>query len=256
MRYLTVLVLVLGLPLPAAAQQPHQQRQQTSTLPSIGLPLPTIGLPLPSLGLPPQSSTPALQPVPGLPRNEPVHPDFRPGGRGHHRPSPIYVYSPYPFVMTNPTQVSGYVTPPPPTPPASPPPAQATTGRLRIESELPADIVQVFVDGAFAGTLDELDHEVELKPGAWRIELRSQGYRSITFMTQIVANKTITYRAALERDPSAAPPAQAKPEAPPQIATGSRTIYFIPGCYLGNVPPVEIKLPAGCDLSKLRTTTP
>jgi hypothetical protein len=33
-------------------------------------------------------------------------------------------------------------------------------------------------------------------------------------------------------------------------------IYVIPGCYMGNVSPKDIKLRSGCDISKLTTITP
>ena len=33
------------------------------------------------------------------------------------------------------------------------------------------------------------------------------------------------------------------------------TGYVIPGCYIGNVPPQEAGLPAGCDLGRLITIT-
>jgi hypothetical protein len=70
------------------------------------------------------------------------------------------------------------------------------------------------------------------------------------------------YRATLERiaptrvvpPPAAAiaPPAPA----PPPVPSGNRTMYLSPGCYMGNVSPQDLKLPAGCDLSKLTTITP
>ena len=43
---------------------------------------------------------------------------------------------------------------------------------------------------------------------------------------------------------------------PPFVPTGDRIVYVIPGCYVGNVPPREVKLPATCDLAKLTTFTP
>jgi hypothetical protein len=43
---------------------------------------------------------------------------------------------------------------------------------------------------------------------------------------------------------------------PPYVPSGDRTLYVIPGCYVGNVPPANMKLPAGCDLSRLTTYTP
>lgn len=43
---------------------------------------------------------------------------------------------------------------------------------------------------------------------------------------------------------------------PPYVPTGDRTLYIIPGCYVGNVPPAGVKLPPGCDPGKLTTYTP
>ena len=53
-----------------------------------------------------------------------------------------------------------------------------------------------------------------------------------------------------------APPAPREPEPPPFVPSGDRTVYVIPGCYVGNVPPKDVKLPAHCDLKKLTTFNP
>jgi hypothetical protein len=130
-------------------------------------------------------------------------------------------------------------------PPPEPPPA---IGGLRLEVE-PSDLVQIFVDGAFIGSPREIGNEIALEPGTRRIELRAEGYKTLVFNAQIFENRTIVYRATMEKDPMVmAPPPVQLP-----VPTGSRTLYVIPGCYLGNVSPQEIKLPPGCDLGKLRT---
>ena len=46
------------------------------------------------------------------------------------------------------------------------------------------------------------------------------------------------------------------PEPPPFAPTGDRTLYVIPGCYVGNVPPQKVKLPAHCDVTKVTTYVP
>lgn len=51
-------------------------------------------------------------------------------------------------------------------------------------------------------------------------------------------------------------PRPAEPEPPPFVPTGDRTLYVIPGCYVGNVPPKDVKLPANCDLKKVTTYVP
>lgn len=57
------------------------------------------------------------------------------------------------------------------------------------------------------------------------------------------------------REPREELPAPREPE-PPFVPTGDRTLYVIPGCYVGNVPPKDVKLPAHCDLKKLTTFNP
>lgn len=52
------------------------------------------------------------------------------------------------------------------------------------------------------------------------------------------------------------PPRPAEPPAPPYVPTGDRTVYVIPGCYVGNVSPVNLKLAARCDITKLTTYVP
>jgi len=53
-----------------------------------------------------------------------------------------------------------------------------------------------------------------------------------------------------------APVVEVEPPAPFVPANGSRTLYVIPGCYLGNVLPDVDRLPAGCHISKMKTHTP
>lgn len=51
-----------------------------------------------------------------------------------------------------------------------------------------------------------------------------------------------------ETTPTPAPPPSAvgEPEPPP----APKPLYFVPGCYLGDVPPADAHLPATCDLTK------
>jgi hypothetical protein len=52
------------------------------------------------------------------------------------------------------------------------------------------------------------------------------------------------------------PPIAQDPPPPPYVPTGDRTVYVIPGCYVGNVSPVNLKLPDNCDITKLTTYVP
>ena len=152
-----------------------------------------------------------------------------------------------PSVIMQSTNVPGMITVVP----------EPLSGTLRLEVE-PADILQVFVDGEYIGTPADLGGALDLQPGSRRIEFRAPGYKTLTIDAQIVSQRTIVYRATLDRiaptrvgPPPAAPVAPAP--APPPAPSGSRTIYLIPGCYMGNVPPQDLKLPAGCDLGRLTT---
>ena len=69
---------------------------------------------------------------------------------------------------------------------------------------------------------------------------------------RIVEERLKAYRESSRTEP----PAVAEPTPPPPQPTGSKTLYLIPGCYMGNVSPKDMKLPPGCDLSKLTVITP
>ena len=120
---------------------------------------------------------------------------------------------------------------------------------MRLEVE-PAALLQIYVDGVFVGTPADVGGDLELRTGAHRIELRAPGYDPVTFDARIESDRGITYRATL-RSIDARPP-----EAPIVLPTGNKTLYVIPGCYLGNVLPDAARLPAGCDISRMKTHTP
>jgi hypothetical protein len=213
--------------------------------------------------------------------------------RRHTQPTVIYALPPYRYFYPGTTYSYGvesttYITPTPPNV-VAPPPPEVTTGFLRLEVE-PRHLLQIFVDGLYVGTPADLGDEFELRLGARRIELRAPGYRTLIFDTQIVPDRTIVYRGALEpmtmvpeapapqspaspqapatRAPSAlqapqAPSALQAPQAPsaplaPQapVSPVRSTIYMIPGCYIGNVAPTADMVRPGCDLTKVITRAP
>lgn len=192
MRYLACVLVLMVLPVRAAAQHSPS--------------LPTIGLPLPSIGLPPEPSKPrAWDGRPHTPwwENRQLPPweqgrgrrtvgsdvNRRPGHvdddrRGHSRSNArvVYVMQPYPVAIQPEPQVIVV--------------QQPAVTRI-VEVEVPA------------------------------------------------------------REPNVEPaPRPAEPEPPPFVPTGDRTLYVIPGCYVGNVPPKDVKLPANCDLTKVTTYVP
>ncbi len=126
----------------------------------------------------------------------------------HYRPPVVYVLPPYRYFESGTTLGYGvgssatYVTPPPPQ--AAPQPPVVETGFLRLEVEPRVDL-QVFVDGLFIGTIADIGDELELRLGVRRIELRAPGHRSLIFDTEIVSDRTIVYRGALDRIAPASP---------------------------------------------------
>jgi hypothetical protein len=74
------------------------------------------------------------------------------------------------------------------------------TGGLRLQID--QKDAQVFVDGDFAGTVDEVDgrfHHLNLPPGPHHIEVRAPGYRPLELDVDIQPRHTIDYRGALLR---------------------------------------------------------
>ena len=128
--------------------------------------------------------------------------------------------------------------------PAEPaPPPTMTKGLLRLElTPAPAGL-EYFVDGMLIGSSSNLGTEFEVNAGARQIEIRARGYKPLVFDARIEAGRVTTLRGALE--------AIEQPQAP--RSTGSRIMYVIPGCYIGNAKPEQTALPAGCDVRKMIT---
>jgi len=126
-----------------------------------------------------------------------------------------------------------------------PPPA---IGLLRFD--VTPQSAQVFVDSFYAGTIADIEAQrvLTLAAGPHRIELQAAGYQPKTFDVRIDPNDTIVYRAALERERTAAT-AAARP-------TGPTRMWVIPGCYAGNMAPRADRLPSGCDIKQVRVIDP
>jgi hypothetical protein len=182
----------------------------------------------------------------------PVHPIYRPG---YGRPPIYYPLPPYGYYFPFTTYGYGYETSVT-TAEVTPPPPEPETGFLRLEVE-PRHLLQVFVDGLYLGTIADLGDDIELRLGARRIELRAPGYRTLIFDTRIEFDRTVVYRGVLEQIEET-PVAREAPLAPQtrEAPAGSRTMYLIPGCYMGNVEPTAAMLRPGCDIGKLTTIKP
>jgi hypothetical protein len=258
MRIALAAVLVL---IPALAVGQSRSTEDANRLPSIGLPLAQIGLPLPTIG----SSGAKEQPGKRGDRAKPDN-DRRRGGedrdrggdRRGRRPNRNVVVFPFPIYDW------GYTAEQPPVAdtapadvdrPAQPSSQQAVnrpTGMLLLDLQ-PSRTAQLYVDDFYVGTTDELGLDLTLDAGPHNVEIRTPGYEPVAVKVNIEAGRAITYRSALQplasttAEPAPARAEAAKPAAPP------KPVYFIPGCYLGNVPPKDAGLPASCDQSRAKT---
>jgi hypothetical protein len=108
---------------------------------------------------------------------------------------------------------------------------------------------QVFVDGLYVGVADDFSGSgLSLDAGPRRVELRADGYDTVTFDVRIVPGETVSYRRELAR-------MEARPEAP-RVAAIPKTFYVIPRCYAGDTPPQAEDLPRGCRVANVRTIPP
>ncbi len=237
-RVMLAAVLAL-LPATAGAQHDHVR---SLPLPQIGLPLPRLGLPpVRSIASPPPRPSSPPRPTAGLPRDR-----GRPHrGIGHGRSrSTVFVvpalYAPVYASTAAPLASTGVVIA------VSPPPPDTAPGFVRIDIE-PAS-AQLFIDGAYVGTPAD-GNAIAVTAGTHRLEIRARDYESVSLDMQVATGQTITYREPLRR-------ADATPASPAAGTAASRTVYFVKGCYLGNVRPTPGSLPARCDLGEMVTYTP
>jgi hypothetical protein len=251
MRVALMSVFVLGLASAATAQSHASHANDHLSSPSIGLPLPHIGLPLPTIGLPlPQMGLPSgrsgqLERPQQLARPERLQrPDRfrRPGRPGAAVFAPTYGW-PYLSAAAFP------VWPSYPTPPWPGAQIENATGRLLLTMRSGVD-PQIFVDGYFVGQFSDVAGQLTLDVGSHTIDVHEEGYENLRFAVNVSLDDVIAYDVALrpieDRRPiEIAPPSVQSipsPSAPPPT-----TIYVIPGCYIGNVPPKDAGLPSGCD---------
>jgi PEGA domain len=75
-------------------------------------------------------------------------------------------------------------------------------GRVRLKVK-PRD-AEVFVDGYYAGTVDDFDgmlQSLRLDSGAYRIEIRKPGFETLQFDVRVQPDRTITYRSEMRPTP-------------------------------------------------------
>ena len=235
---LAVIVITgINAPRAAHAQAPNQVvRPQPPPPPQTPPPPKTVAPPM-TFPFPP-----LMPPVAGglLPRAgegtpfrtfTPIHRGFGPGG------SPFYGPLGYAYPDTSTTPRPRERT------------AAEAMGLLRLAvTPLSA---QVFVDSLYVGTVADINAQnvLQLEAGTHRIEIRAPGYHTLTFDIRIVPYETVTYRGALE------PERPTPPRAPAPAGSATR-MYVIPNCYVGNIPPRQNRLPAGCDIKQVQVLEP
>jgi len=214
-------------------------------LPHIGLPLPPMGLPLPTMGLPPENARPfdrtRSERTNILEPQRPARPERIDRSERFRRPASIVLFG-WPYWPT-----AEFPSSPSPSPP---PPVNEVTSRLLLSLHSGID-PQIYVDGYYVGLFSDVAGELILDAGAHTIELHEEGFRDARVDVRIPLHGTITYDVDMKPIDAAPLPAPA-PAAPASSASPSAfpvptTIYVVPGCYVGNVPPAQVKLPAGCD---------
>jgi hypothetical protein len=249
MRLKLAVIVMLGLPAMAAAQPAVSVPGGVVPLPPIGLPLPQIGLPLPQIGLPLPPI--GLPPAAASPRHSAVN-GPTPGVRRQHR-SVIYFIPAYgwPYPYEAPTASA---TPVLPDGSPAPPKPQPLHGRLRLDIEPGgAGAQQIYVDSYYVGTLEDFSGEVELEAGPHTIEIQAPGYETLHIDVMIADGRSITYRGTLKTTDAKPAPEAAAPSSTSTTPATPLTLYYIPGCYIGNVLPQDAGLPASCDLSRVVT---
>ena len=201
---------------PGFARMPGDGWQQPDPLAKIGLPLPPIGL---------------------QPRVDPDYPQ-RSHRRVRYAPSPVWIVVVPQYAIGVPATVPAPVAP-------SPDPAQQVSLQGSLVLHVKPDDTEVFVDGYYVGAAVDLGGDrggAFLEAGPHRIDLSAPGYESVAFNVNIAPNQSIVLRRELKQ-------LQALPPAPPATRTPI-TFYLIPGCYAGNVPPIDAGLPATCDITR------
>jgi hypothetical protein len=111
----------------------------------------------------------------------------------------------------------------------------------------------MFVDGYYIGLFSDFAGALILEVGTHTLQLREEGFRDERIDVKIPLDGTITYDVVLKPIEAAPLPLVAPVAAVPSPPPPPTTIYVVPGCYVGNVPPLQVKLPAGCDASAALT---
>ena len=162
-----------------------------------------------------------------------------------NRDKNVYIAVPYPvpyeLAPYYPSQLA-------PEPAQEPAPAAAADDRplgfltLRVQPRT----AEVFVDGAFAGIVDDFGGRGarQLPAGTHRVEIVAAGFETLTFDVRVPEHDTVTFTRELT-------PAVERPAQEP-VVIPHKALYIVPRCYIGDRPPQTSDMPAGCNLADLR----
>jgi hypothetical protein len=131
---------------------------------------------------------------------------------------------------------------------------QPSLARLILDIYPPT--AQVFADGYYIGIPEDLQLEnggAVLDAGPHRIDITAPGYEPVSFDVSLARGQSATFRHTLTPIVPAPRPAPDPAVKTPPAAKQPTTFYLIPGCYMGNVPPKEAKLPASCDIARAKS---
>jgi len=247
-----LLALVCLVPLQGQERDARQRQDQvTGTMMPVSR-LPQIGLPLPPTGLPRPADSQA---------DDANHEADSRGRTARHAgrrtravvpPTVIYLGPVYPWdasVTTTARQSETGAGAVKPAPLVQPP---APTGRVWLDLDAPPS-TQVLVDGYYVGTLDTVGRVLDVEPGPHQIRLRADGFHPLVVDVRVVAEQFLTYREMLKPVDADTDGARGRTSVAPPRAPA--TLYVIPGCYAGNLPPEELTLPQGCDRALMTTLT-
>ena len=142
---------------------------------------------------------------------------------------------------------------------------ESAHGLLRLDVE-PAT-AQVYVDGFFVGSADDLRSALSVTAGPHRLELKADGFETAAFDLHIRPNGTLRLTHTLVgagsevRNVRVMPDGtevRLKPDATADVRPkpDATTLYVIPRCYAGDRRPDLSDLPAGCRIGDLRVIRP
>jgi hypothetical protein len=129
-------------------------------------------------------------------------------------------------------------------------------GYLRLDIAPAA--AQVYVDGFFVGSPDDVMRVLPLREGTHHIEVKADGFETTAFDVLVRSNETVRFSGSMVRLNAGSGVVRLTPDSTtlasrPAVA---KTLYVIPRCYAGDRLPVASQLPVGCRVADVRAIAP